>query len=188
LAALGIDDVGGMSAAPPLAEDDVLREDYMLRMNVVRRVLAASFLFCGTANAQDWKVTGTFGWLGVGKAYEIEKGHQFWVGEFSGSFTSDKGKGSPLDATGWKCPSVNDIDGNNRKNKANGYCIIADTNGDQAYISWQCEGDIATCTGTFDYSGGTGKYRGINGHNTFVGHIQVNWPDGASSGYSTINR
>ena len=42
--------------------------------------------------------------------------------------------------------------------------------------------------GTIDYAGGTGKYQGINGHNTFLGHIQVNWSDGTASGYSTINR
>jgi hypothetical protein len=50
------------------------------------------------------------------------------------------------------------------------------------------EGDIIDCAGTFDFTGGTGKYRGITGHNTFAGHTQVNWPDGTASGYSIINR
>ena len=36
-------------------------------------VLAASS-FGGAAQAEDWKVTGEFGWFGVGKAQEIEKG------------------------------------------------------------------------------------------------------------------
>jgi hypothetical protein len=143
---------------------------------------------CGTANAQDWKATGVFGWFGVGKAYEIEKGHQYWVGEFSGSFANDKGKGSLLDSTGWKCPGASDNDFNNKKGKASGYCIFSDADGDQAYGSWQCEGDIVNCAGTFDYTGGTGKYRGINGHNTFSGHTSVNWPDGTASGFSTVNR
>jgi hypothetical protein len=102
--------------------------------------------------------------------------------------SNDKGKGSLLDQSGWKCPGFNDVDVNNKKGRAAGICIVKDTDGDQAYSTWQCEGDVATCSGTFDYVGGTGKYKGINGHNTFLGHIQVNWSDGTSSGYSTINR
>jgi amidase len=42
--------------------------------------------------------------------------------------------------------------------------------------------------GTFQYTGGTGKYQGITGDNTFVGVTQVNWADGTSSGYATWNR
>ena len=44
--------------------------------------------------AQDWKAVGEFGWMAVGKAYEIDKGHVYWVGEFTGTFFNDKGKGS----------------------------------------------------------------------------------------------
>ena len=145
-------------------------------------------ILCGTAYGEDWKAAGYFGWFGVGKAYEIEKGHLYWLGEFSGAFANDKGKGSLFEQSGWKCPGFNDVDTNNKKNKAAGRCIISDTDGDQAYSTWQCEGDIMMCSGTFDYTGGTGKYKGINGHNTFLGHIQVNWSGGTTSGYSTFNR
>ncbi len=151
-------------------------------------VIATGLVLCGTSYAEDWKPTGFFGWLGVGKAYEIEKGHLYWIGEFSGAFANDKGKGSLFDQAGWKCPGFNDVDVNNKKNKAAGRCIFSDTDGDQAYLIWQCEGDTAMCSGSADYTGGTGKYKGINGHNTFVGHIQVNWADGTSSGYTTWNR
>jgi len=37
---------------------------------------AAAMLF-GAVHAEDWKVKGEFGWFGVGKAYEIEKGHYY---------------------------------------------------------------------------------------------------------------
>ena len=149
-------------------------------------------LGCGIgshAKAEEWKETGNFGWLAVGKAHQIEKGHIYWLGEFSGTFVNDKGKGSRLNETGWKCPGFNDLDFNNKKQKAAGYCIVADPGGsDQAYATWQCEGDTQVCNGTFDYVAGTGKYQGISGHNTFIGHIQVNWPDGTTSGYTTFNR
>jgi hypothetical protein len=150
--------------------------------------LSTGLIFSGGTWAEDWKVTGDFGWLAVGKVFQLEKGHIYWVGEFSGTFANDKGKGSPLDHTGWKCPGSNDLDLNNKKGKAAGYCIVSDPSGDLAYAAWQCLGDTETCNGTFEYTGGTGKYQGINASNTFVGHTQVNWPDGTASGHSTFNR
>ena len=82
----------------------------------VATLFSVGLIFSGEARAEDLKATGNFGWLGVGKVFQLEKGHIFWVGEFSGSFANDKGKGSPLDGTGWKCPGANDIDFNNKKN------------------------------------------------------------------------
>jgi hypothetical protein len=89
-----------------------------------------------------------------------------------------------------KCPFSNDFDSNNKKQKGIGYCIISDLSGDQAYLSFQCEGDAVggPCRGTFDYTGGTGKYQGIKGSNTFEAHGAANWPDGTWSAYATWNR
>jgi len=42
--------------------------------------------------------------------------------------------------------------------------------------------------GTFEWTGGTGKYKEIKGSNTFVANPSVNWPDGTISGYATWNR
>ncbi len=152
--------------------------------------LAASISFSifGIAQGEDWKVTGEFGWFGVGKAYQIEKGHFYWVGEFSGTFFNDKGKGGPFHRAGVKCPAFFDADFNSKKHKAGGYCVITDTEEDQAYCTWQNQGDTVTGHGTFQYVGGTGKYQGISGSNTFVGVTQVNWQDGTTTGYSTWNR
>jgi len=153
---------------------------------------AVVVLGCGlstAAYAEDWKVTGEFGWFGVGKAQQLEKGHLFWVGEFSGTFFNDKGQGSPFHLAGVRCPASNDLDLNNKKGKAAGTCVISEPGGtDQAYVSWRCEGDTETCRGTFDYTGGTGKYQGVSGSNTFTGVVHVNWPDGMASGYATWNR
>jgi hypothetical protein len=151
---------------------------------------AAACLLAGPALAQE-KVTGEFGWFGAGKAYEIDKGHFYWVGEFSGTFFNDKGPGSMFHRAGVKCPAYYDADFNNKKSKAGGYCIITDLDGDQAYLSWQnagTPGPGAQGPGTFQYTGGTGKYKGLTGNNTFVGVTQVNWADGTSSGYATWNR
>lgn len=162
-----------------------------LRLFLYAATLIAVTGFGGTAQAQDWKAVGEFGWFGVGKAHEIEKGHFYWVGEFSGTFFNDKGEGSLFHRAGVKCPAYFDADFNNKKSKGGGYCIITDLAGDQAYLTWQNAGDPtagAKGPGTFQYTGGTGKYKSISGSSTFVGVTQVNWQDGTSSGYATWSR
>jgi hypothetical protein len=151
-------------------------------------VLGTGLLALSVAQANDWKVTGEFGWFGVGKAYELEQGHFYWVGEFSGTFFNDKGPGSLFHRAGVKCPAFFDADFNHKKSQAGGYCIITDTDGDQAVSTWQNQGDTVTAPGTFQYVSGTGKYKGISGGGTFVGVTQVNWKDGTSTGYATWNR
>jgi hypothetical protein len=150
--------------------------------------LSAGLIFSGGTRAEDWKPVGQFGSFSVGKAYEIEKGHFYWVGEFSGTFFSDKGEKGLFDHAGVKCPAWDDNDINNKKAKAGGYCIVTDLDGDQAYLTWQAVGTPSRLPGTFDYTGGTGKYKDIKGNNTFVGNITVNWPDGTGSAYATWNR
>jgi hypothetical protein len=64
-----------------------------MRISQATLVIAASFAVFATAHAEDWKAIGQFGYFGTGKAYEIEKGHTYWVGEFSGTFFNDKKDG-----------------------------------------------------------------------------------------------
>lgn len=158
-----------------------------------KRFGAIAALVIGSAlavpvQAQDWKAVGEFGWFGVGKAYEIDKGHFYWIGEFTGTFISDKGKGGLFHHAGVKCPAHNDLNFPTGKSKAAGYCVITDKDGDKAYLSWSNEGDGTTGPGTFTYTGGTGKYTGISGTNKFVGVTEVNWSDGTATGYATWNR
>ena len=146
-------------------------------------------LFSSVATAQDWKAVGNFGWLGVGKMQEIEKGHFYWVGEFSGTFFSDKGAGGLFHNAGVKCPAFYDVDMNAGKHSSGGYCIIADVDGDQAYLSWSNKGDGRNGTGTFTYTGGTGKYKSIKGPGgAFTTLLHAPWPDGTTSGLSSWNK
>jgi len=142
----------------------------------------------GGASAQDWKAVGDFGWLGVGKMQQIEKGHFYWVGEFSGAFFSDKGAGGLFHKAGVKCPAFYDVDMNAGKHTSGGYCVIADGDGDQAYLSWANKGDGRNGTGTYTYTGGTGKYTGIKGSGTFSSLLHAPWADGTSSGLSQWNK
>lgn len=165
--------------------------------NVFSRFSVAAFaaaLFAAlapVAHADNHKPVGHFGWFGVGKAHQIEEGHFYWVGEFSGTFFSDKGKGGLFHLAGVKCPAWYDLDLNKGTTAAGGYCVVTDVEGDQAYMTWKNAGKTgpaAAGPGTFTFTGGTGKYSGISGTNPFVGITLVNWADGTTSGYATWNR
>ena len=151
---------------------------------------AAGLLAALPVQAQE-KPVGTFGWFGVGKALELEKGHWYWVGEFSGSFFSDKGPGGMMHLAGIRCPAYFDANFNTSKSNAGGYCIVQDADGDQAIASWKNAGNPGPGgrgPGTFEWTSGTGKYKGLSGSNTFVGVTQINWADGTTSGYATWNK
>ena len=150
--------------------------------------LSAGLIVSGGTRAEDWKPVGQFGVLGTGKAHEIEKGHFYWVGDYSGTFFSDKGEKGLLDHVGVKCPAWSDTDTNSKKVKEGGYCVMTDLDGDHAYATFQGMGTPAHTTGTWEWTGGTGKYKEIKGSNTYTGNPIVNWPDGTVSAYATWNR
>jgi hypothetical protein len=158
------------------------------RLLLSMTALSVGLIGSGGTWAEDWKPVGQAGFHGVGKAYEIEKGHFYWVGEYAGTFFNDKGEKSLFDHAGVKCPAWFDFDLNNKKSKAGGYCVMTDVDGDQAYLTWQNAGTPTRGPGTFDWTGGTGKYKEIKGSNTFVGNTVVNWPDGSATGFATWNR
>ena len=145
-------------------------------------------LVCGGAVAQDWKAVGDMGWLAVGKMHEIEKGHFYWVGEFSGTFFNDKGMGTLFHRAAMKCPAFLDLDMNVGKHTAGGHCVVNDGEGNQAYLSWTNKGNGQTGTGTFTYTGGTGKFKDIKGGGNFSTLMHAPWPDGTASGLSSWNK
>jgi hypothetical protein len=166
------------------------REDPMKSTRLLLSVAAVSagLIVSGGAQAEDWKPVGQFGWSSVGKSYEIEKGHSYWVGEYSGTFFNDKGEQNLLDHAGVKCPAWGDFDLNNKKIKEGGVCIMTDLDGDRAYATFQGAGIPSHTKGTWEWTGGTGKYKEIKGSNTYAGSLSVNWVDGTASGYATWNR
>ena len=112
--------------------------------------------------AKQGTYSGKFGWYAVGKGFEIEKGHEFWVGVFSGTFFNDAGEGF-MHETSWVCPGVNDVI-NGVSQVSHGYCVITDKDGDKAFLVWKAGKGFE---GDYQWTGGTGKYTGIKGNNTF---------------------
>jgi hypothetical protein len=120
------------------------------RLLLSMAAFTAATVFFGRAQAEDWKPVGQAGYLGTGKAYEIEKGHTYWVGEVAGTFFSDKGEAGLFDHAGVKCPAWADIDSNNKTYKDGGYCTLTDSAGDKAHFTFQVSEDIEHHPGKFD--------------------------------------
>jgi hypothetical protein len=138
-----------------------------LKLASVPALTALAFNATGADLPKSGKLTGKFGWYAIGKTVEIEKDHYFWTGEFNGTFFSDT-SGGPMDLTSVVCPAMQDV--KNGKAFAHGYCVVTDTSGDKAYLSWKCSGTFGDkCNGEFQWTGGTGKYTGIKGNNKFYG-------------------
>ncbi len=122
-----------------------------------------------TAEAQlpkQGKYRGMFGVQGSGTAHEIEKGHIFFVGDFSGVFFNEVAGGF-IDKTSVTCPGVNDIvSGVSIGN--HGYCVVTDKDGDKAFIVWKGKGTEPNVGGgDAQWIGGTGKFAGVKGGHTY---------------------
>jgi hypothetical protein len=112
---------------------------------------------------------GTFGWDSTGKAFEMDDGRVIFVGEFTGALSNEAGKGF-MHGTSWACPGITE-NLNDVSQGGNGYCIVTDTDGDKAFLTWtgKEKNKKAVHSGTFQWTGGTGKYSGLKGDNTYKG-------------------
>src|SRR5262249_4674650 len=119
--------------------------------------------------AKSGKYTGKFvaHLAGVDQSYELEKGHVFVLGPAHGVFLNDAADGF-IDQTEVICPASRDIVGG-LNTAVRGYCIITDKDGDKAFLVYDDGKDTAPGTGggTFKWTGGTGKYSGLLGNNTW---------------------
>jgi hypothetical protein len=118
--------------------------------------------------AKSGKYTGTFAYhAATVQSYELEeKGHVFFVGSIAGVFLNDV-TGGFLERSEGICPFAEDTVGG-VATAVHGYCIYTDKDGDKAFTVWEGK-DTAPGNGegTFKWTGGTGKYSGLKGNNTW---------------------
>ena len=113
----------------------------------------------GTYQAKLW-------WQEHGEWFEIESGHMFFVGKFTGTFFNDAGAGF-LHRASAVCPGVRDV--LKDSGSGHGYCVITDEDDEgKATLTWRCKGQRErVCEGVAEWVGGTGKYTGLKGSQTF---------------------
>ena len=112
----------------------------------------------GTYQAHFW-------WQEHGEWFEIERGHMFFVGKFTGTFFNDAGAGF-LHRASAVCPGVRDVFKDSVSGQ--GYCVITDEDDDRAMFVWRCKDQRERgCEGAAEWMDGTGKYTGLKGSSTF---------------------
>jgi hypothetical protein len=157
-------------------------------MRMKRLVLTMALLVSATAlttEAQQLPKSGKF--TGkyashlvpeVSQTYELEKGHVYFLGRSHGVFFNDVADGF-LDKTEVTCALANDVlDG--VSTALNGHCIITDKDGDKVFTVYEGKGSApGIIAGTNQWTGGTGKFTGIQGNNTFhvtaIGKTLASW-------------
>ena len=114
----------------------------------------------------------------VSQTYELEKGHVYVLGRSHGVFFNDVADGF-LDKTEVTCAIANDlVDG--VSTALNGHCIVTDKDGDKVFTVYEGKGSApGIIAGDFQWTGGTGKFTGIQGTNTYhvtqIGKNPASW-------------
>jgi hypothetical protein len=161
------------------------REGKMQEIHKLKSVIfavAIGALLGAPAVAQQSAKSGTFSgkWGGqsTGQAYELDKGHVFFLGAYNPVFFNDT-PGGFLDRTAWTCALVSDsVNGVHVAD--HGYCIATDKDGDKAFAVFQSKGTApGSGAGTGQFTGGTGKFSGLQGQYPFrftlIGNTPASW-------------
>jgi hypothetical protein len=142
----------------------------MRRIGIVAAAVVS--LLGATAEAQQLpksgKYKGTYAShsAGGGQTFELEKDHVFFLGSSHGVFLNDVADGF-LDKTEVTCALADDLVGG-VASALHGYCIVTDKDGDKAFLMHQGKGaEPGRTDGTFQWTGGTGKFMGIQGNNAY---------------------
>jgi len=142
-----------------------------MRLKGVVTTLTAVVLVLGlgvTAHAQlarEGTYSGSYGWSVSSTVHQLDEGHIFSQDVYKGTFFNDQGKGF-LHESSWVCPAISELI--KGKGNAQGHCIVTDKDNDKAFAVWKGTIDpSAGFNGDYQWTGGTGKYTGIKGDNTF---------------------
>lgn len=143
---------------------------------------AVGLLFSATAHAQEIFEPGTAAFVGIGDAYDVEEGHPYFVGKFSGAYVAS-GEPGIFNHAAIMCVGYNDIGVS-----AAGYCVYTITSGATATLRWSCvpaevpPGYILAGDCVSEFVSGTGELAGITGGNPYTSLSLMPNPDGTVSG------
>jgi len=131
--------------------------------------LTTALAFGPPAIAADLPQSGSIkvhsGWKSIGEVVQVGENHVFGAGNFWGVTFNDTGSG-PLNGGAAVCSYTSEL--TNGAGPVQGACAWGDSDGDKFYVNYS--GKIAA-SGVLDglnkISGGTGKFKGIQGQGPF---------------------
>lgn len=128
-------------------------------------LVSSAIIVFNTSNAKADSATLHSGWKSVGEWREVEEGRSYWLGIHWGVSHNVNGEGMGHEMA-WNCPAAAQIvDGNL---DSHGFCIMVDLDGDKIFAEFEGKAVLGEpFRGYQDYTGGSGKYEGIEGGHAF---------------------
>jgi hypothetical protein len=124
------------------------------------------------------KYSAHYGWAFSGQVQKLGADRTVYAGTLPGVIFNNDGKGFMHKAR-VDCTLFNDV--NKGHANATGTCVVTDAAGDKIFVEWKCAGVMPACPGTERFVGGTGKFKGISGDQTFqgnfIGDTGAGWSD-----------
>ena len=118
------------------------------------------------AQAETKSLHATIPWEGEGRAFVVGVDRILFLGSFEGIMYIATSEGEMNEAF-VECPLSQHLDAGSGVTNAQGYCeIIAD--GETVFAQWDCTGRIGFCQGSFELTGGTGRFEGIKGESSMI--------------------
>lgn len=132
-------------------------------MSILGAVLAMAISPAQAQLAKSGKVSLYYSWHAVGHMIPLAEGFALNSGSAWGVVINKAGSGFLHDTPTSCAASVKVIAG---AVSETGYCGSVDADGDRAFMQWACSyDDKGWCQGEFNWTEGTGKYKGITGKN-----------------------
>lgn len=104
-----------------------------------------------------------YSWHAIGQMTPLAEGFVVNSGSAWGGLINREGSGFLHEAPTSCVAAVKGVGGNFAET---GFCASTDSDGDRLYMRWLCAYDAkGWCIGEFDWTDGTGKYKGISGKN-----------------------
>jgi len=123
-------------------------------------------MFCVNAQAQlpkAGKASLYYSWHAIGQMVPLAEGFVLTSASAWGVLINRDGSGFLHDTSTSCAAAVKGVGGNFTET---GFCASTDGDGDRVYMRWLCSYDAkGWCVGDFDWTDGTGKYKGISGKN-----------------------
>ena len=140
----------------------------------IQVIVACVIVSTGSAlAAEERTATAIASWEGIGRVFEVAPGQAFFLGSFAGTMFVQHGDGA-LNTAEVVCPGTFDIAIETGKQKGGGHCIITALDGSQVFGKWECDGaHLVGCIGSFEITGGTGRFAGISGGSKFVARSAI---------------
>lgn len=140
---------------------------------LLSRYLPASLLavlmlgLAGTSYAQTKSVRALIPWEGRGEVFNVGPKTVMFQGSLQGVIYVETAEGQ-FNEGFVMCPMAQFMSLETRTTSARGYCEIVGDGGDVVYAEYECNGQIGSCEGEFELTGGTGRFEGITGSSPLV--------------------